>query len=126
MSIWTHINGCIRIDGIPSIMDVSDNKMKEILGSTCEYESSGAERDACNVPCGSEGSMQYKLIGAGTGLILWTVPVWGDLRDYDDAQEVTDWFNRVTQKSGLIIRDAVLQINVEYQDPITLTHVRED
>ena len=114
MSTWTHITGCIRIDGIPQIQPEIATKegVTEILGSTCNFDSPEKDWDKCDAPCGSEGSLQYEVIKAGDGLVLWTVAVWGDLRDYDNISEIKEWFNKVTNGSGLAIRDAVLSIDL--------------
>ncbi len=112
MSVWTQINGCIRIDGIEVLDPSMNKKVLEILGRTCSFEDPEEAWDACTVPCGSEGSLQYKVLKVGGGLVLYTVPIWGDLRDYDDEQEIIDWFNRVTVDNGLMIRSAVLEYQI--------------
>lgn len=114
MSTWTHLGGLIRIDGIPGITPFSDEEsLSQVLGNTVNFEDEKWVWDKCNVPCGSEGSLQYKIIRSGDGLILWTVAVWGDLRDFDNIQGIEDWFDKVTKKSKLLIRSAILQIEVE-------------
>lgn len=117
MSQWTHINGSIRIDGIPEIDNKVDIKsIREILGVTCRWNSSDKRWKDCNVPHGSEGSIQYQIIPAGDGLVLWTVAIWGDLRDFgkEDVKKIRKWFKKVTEQSGLDIRSAILEVNVEY------------
>jgi hypothetical protein len=129
MSQWTHVNGCIRIDGIPCIDEnVSREGIQKILGNACDYNSPEEAWNICNVPCGSEGSIQYALVEAGGGLVLWTVPVWGDLRNFGagDVQEIKDWFDKVTKKSGLSIRSAILEIDVEYGETIILRYEEAD
>lgn len=122
MSQWTHINGCIRIDGIPAIEDISKADVKKVFGNTCDYDSPDSQWHLCNVPCGSEGSLQYEILQVGDGMVLYTVPIWGDLRDYDDVEAIKKWFDKITS-SGLMIRSAVLQIHVEGKKPIVLSAV---
>ena len=129
MSQWTHVNGCIRIDGIPNIEDNVDIKsIREILGITCRYNSPDKRWKECNVPCGSEGSIQYKIIPAGHGLVLWTVAVWGDLRDFGskDVKKIRKWFKKITEESGLSIRSAILEIRIEYGKTIVLRYKEKE
>jgi len=129
MSQWTHVNGCIRIDGIPNIEDNVDIKsIREILGITCRYNSPDKRWKECNVPCGSEGSIQYKIIPAGDGLVLWTVAIWGDLRDFGskDVKKIRKWFKKITEESGLSIRSAILEIRIEYGKTIVLRYKEKE
>jgi hypothetical protein len=129
MSQWTHVNGCIRIDGIPNIEDNVDIKsIREILGITCRYNSPDKRWKECNVPCGSEASIQYKIISAGHGLVLWTVAVWGDLRDFGskDVKKIRKWFKKITEESGLSIRSAILEIRIEYGKTIVLRYKEKE
>jgi hypothetical protein len=129
MSQWTHVNGCIRIDGIPSIEDNVDiESIREKLGITCRYNSPDKRWKECNVPCGSEGSIQYKIISAGHGLVLWTVAVWGDLRDFGskDVKKIRNWFKKITEESGLSIRSAILEIRIEYGKTIVLRYKEKE
>jgi len=129
MSQWTHINGCIRIDGIPCIEDNVDiESVREKLGVTCRYNSPHKRWKECNVPCGSEGSIQYKIISAGHGLVLWTVAVWGDLRDFGskDVKKIRKWFKKITEESGLSIRSAILEIRIEYGKTIVLRYKEKE
>src|SRR5258706_11628241 len=111
MSIWTHVCGCIRIDGLPEINP--EEQIKSIFGNTVLFNDTREKRKECNVPCGSEGSIQYKILTAGTGLVLYTIPIWGDLRDYEDMEEIERWFNKIVYNNNLIIRLGVLDIEVE-------------
>lgn len=117
MSRWTHVSGCIRLDGMPQIMRMPD--IEEILGTPSsnlflEHEAE-PYRTPQNIPSGSEGSIQYAVIDAGTGLVYKTVAVWGDLRDFgaEDASEIDLWFSRIVARWP-IIRAAHLLVEVEY------------
>ena len=111
MSTWTHVNGCLRVDGIPGITkNTSKQEIIAIMGSICDFDSDNDSWDRCGIPCGSEGSLKYDILKAGDGLVLWTIPIWGDLRNYDDKEEIKSWFNGVCKK--LMIRSAILEIAV--------------
>ncbi len=110
MSVWTHVNVAIRFDGLPGIVP----QAKPDLGKTCKWDDDGDAWDACTVPCGSEGSLQNSMVEYGGGLPWLAAQIWGDLRDYDDANEIVAYLNRICE--GQQIRDGVGIIEVEYRD----------
>jgi hypothetical protein len=112
MSAWTHVVGCIRVDGI-SFLGVSVQKLEQVLGPICTFEN---WRDDSTLPRGSEGGLQYRVIEYDKGLPWVSIPIWGDLRDFDSADEIEKWWNETLPKLGMI-RDAVLHIQVEMQEP---------
>jgi hypothetical protein len=111
MSQWTHVNASIRYDGIPAlgIPIITEKELGEI--STWENDV-----EDTILPCGSEGSLEYKLIKTGTenALACRAVIFYGDLRDYSDVDEILAYFESIT--SGKMIRSGILEIAVEYQD----------
>lgn len=118
MSQWTHVSGCIRVDGIPQMGIVPD--LPRLLGrpSTRHHEMEMGKRyvESENMPNGSEGSIQYEIIVAGTGMVYRTIAIWGDLRDFGDAADlkaIDDWFERVV-KGCLMVRAAHLLVEKEY------------
>lgn len=117
MSMWTHVNGSIRIDGLPQMSDkYTVQAVKKFLGNTCKFDSSDKEWSECNVPCGSEGSIQYNVFEYGTEFPWIIVNIWGDLRDYDNVEAIKEWFSKILlpEKAGVFpIRDAILQVSVE-------------
>lgn len=126
MSQWTHVNGSIRIDGLEIIPGADEKSIKALMGRMVFYADSQKKWDACTVPCGSEGSLHYVPIKAGSGIVLWTVVIWGDLRDYDNVEEIKEWFTGIVDSlqpghgRGLFIRSAVLEIAVEYREVVVL------
>lgn len=115
MSQWTHVAIIIRFDGLAMLESDPNNKITPNLGNTCDFDSDDESWDKCDVPKGSEGSLQHT---------LWTNPhkshmaryvatIWGDLRDYDSTQEIIDYVIRVT--SGKTIRNLAGTIDVEGQ-----------
>ena len=91
MSVWTHVNATIRIDGLSY-----DN-----LPKINEY----------TIPEGSEGplTVDYKI--TGTGMVLAILNIFGDLRDYNGTEEILAWLNNLLKEC--IIRSGLLEIDVE-------------
>lgn len=124
MSTWTHVVGCIRIDGIPHGFEDCDKveDIEKIFGPMCLYD---AWNEESTLPRGSEGSLQYRIIEYYTGLPWLAVPIWGDLRDYDSVEEIKEWFNGILSKLDFRVRDAVLHVQVECEEPVILTYKDE-
>lgn len=137
MSQWTHVAGVIRIDGMPSLVGLNQEQeraeIQRMIGNTCGSYDDASKWDACNVPCGSEGSLQYgysfyghdEVVSgflASSSLSRGAITIWGDLRDYDDENEIIEWFKGIMakfqpkhpeNKGNFGIRDALLSIRVE-------------
>lgn len=116
MSLWTHIAATIRIDDF----SFGDDPLKPPhFGITCDFDSSEESWEDCSVPCGSEGSLQYKLIDSAENTnttAKWVATFWGDLRDFgsdEDVIGVIEYFNKCIENR--CIRNGVLEIAVEYQ-----------
>ena len=129
MSIWTHVVGCIRVDGVKSMGSHTDH-VERILGPQCTYDK---WNDESTLPKGSEGGLQYRVIEYDDGLPWVAVPVWGDLRDYDDLDEIAAWFKKTLadiqtmgRSSFMLIRDAVLYVECEDGRSITLKHEKSE
>lgn len=120
MSQWTHMAATIRFDALRMAGMPAPN-----LGNTCTYESDQNAWDLCNVPCGSEGSLQYHVWEnpSPNDLAAYTAMIWGDLRDYGDVEEITEYLNQVTD--GHMIRQGVAEIEVEGGEPVVLRHDRD-
>lgn len=124
MSIWTHVAGCIRVDAF-SFMPQPDFKkifIKELWDEKDDGE--------CNIPTGSEGSLDYRIIKNpdSTSLSAYTVVIFGDLRDFGkkDKNEIINWWNRVLKECGMI-RQAILQVIFEdEQEPFILQELKQD
>ncbi len=109
MSTWTHVNVGIRFDGLPGM--ISSVAFAPDLGNVCHYKDSEEVWGKCNIPCGSEGSLQFSRVEYGTGLPWLAVHIWGDLRDYSDVDEIITYLNRICNK--MMIRDGIGIIEVE-------------
>lgn len=104
MSVWTHVLGSIRFDGLSGIDPVPD------CGKTCTWEDDETAWNECNVPCGSEGSLIISMWESppDSGRDTYVATIFGDLRDYDDDQSIIDYFNNIT--NGRSINQAFFTI----------------
>lgn len=113
MSQWTHVAATIRFDALRFAgMGAPD------LGKSCDFESDQGAWDVCDVPCGSEGSLQTHLWTnpKDHDLAAYTATIWGDLRDYSSVDEVLDYLDRIC--AGQMVRQGVAEIAVEYRDTV--------
>lgn len=116
MSIWTHCSGVIRLDrGFFEKVDIK--KLNKIFISST-YEKPNKK---CNMPCGSEGSVQFQIIKNNdeTCINNGQIFFWGDLRCYDfkDAKkEFKPWLEKVINKlreNDFLIRDLIFKVSAE-------------
>jgi len=151
MSQWTHVAGLIRLDSMESVVKLPikekagkmQEAIKKALGNTCDFESSLEETQACNVPQGSEGSLQYRVYrnsDEDEHALSWGyIAIYGDLRDFgkEDESEIVDWFQKSLERlnkpegnkepeemsnyekaeyilSVFMIREAILAVRVEF------------
>ena len=118
MSQWTHVAAVIRFDALrlPGMPDMSPQ-----LGTPARWDDGGSF-DKCDMPCGSEGSLDYAVWENPhtNSISAYTVMIWGDLRDYQDVDEIAAYLDRIT--SGKMIRSGVAEIDVEFHDKIVLRH----
>lgn len=110
MSIWTHVVGIIRFDGI--VINGKGTPFPD-CDNVVDYDDDNEKWDKCNIPCGSEGSLNisYWENPDGHQLARWVVSIWGDLRDYSNEDEIIEYFNRITNKRS--IRQACFTMYVE-------------
>lgn len=130
MSIWTHVSGTIRLDSIRfNKEDTLTKRDFDKIFKVCTWHKWNKN---CNMPLGSEGSIQYS---------LWTNPdlshvasyqltFRGDLRSYDNIDEIIEWWKSLTQKfkeiGHLMIREGVLEAHVEFDDKPTIMGFMDD
>jgi len=118
MSLWTHVIGSIRIDGLPKINEEVYNVgvVEAVLGPMSTFDEPNEE---CTLPMGSEGSLAYRVIEYDTGLPWIVIPIWGDLRDFgkkEDINRIVEWWHKLLDtfvKKQFMIRDVVLRIEDE-------------
>lgn len=137
MSQWTHVYGIIRFDAFRTGLVVTRplrlEDVEDVIGHSYRIDWDG-ELDKIpadgstgpEVPGGSEGPIQYKVIENPfkPSLAAYDVPIWGDLRDRgaETIKEVGDWLARIVAESkppknrtGLLgVRDLVVKVDVEY------------
>ena len=124
MSQWTHVCGCIRVDTIPlHVLGLRDydfeNLLKKQFGETWSYDDENEEDkyDKCSVPKGSEGSIQYKIqkTGSENNMTWGLITIWGDLRDFDDPQEIFEWIKKSCDSKDELfsIRSCCVEVYVE-------------
>ncbi|MBO5515795.1 MAG: hypothetical protein J5963_06785 [Schwartzia sp.] len=129
MSIWTHVCGCIRVDDL-GLDDTTESLMeiKNILGVIIDPDRPDFDPSAeTEMPCGSEGSLKYQIIDESSpepnvhNVAAYTIPIWGDLRDFKDGKSIEDWFLGVCEaihdglNENLFVRQACIVINVQGQ-----------
>lgn len=118
MSIWTHVAVTIRFDALR----ISDHFSMTVddLGQTCTFDSDRDAWDQCNVPCGSEGSLQTHLwVNPQMNcMAAYTAAIHGDLRDYQDVEEIKAYLNRICK--GRLVRQGVANIEVEDRVSVVL------
>jgi hypothetical protein len=132
MSQWTHVNGAIRYDAL-RIEGMPFNTLesyKELLGNTASFDDDEKAWDKCNVPSGSEGSIQFNFWKNPDlhHIAAFGVHIFGDLRDFGDdelVERIKKWFEKVTTAKNVIVRSAILEIAVEGSEPIILQHKSE-
>lgn len=127
MSVWTHVAGCIRVDSIKCIYDITP-EIKKIFKS-CAFESPRKDWDTCNMPCGTEGSVQWSLWvnPDESALASHTITLFGDLRSYgkEEENDFVSWWKRVlselaTCKGSFGVRDAIISASFEDGNTIIL------
>jgi hypothetical protein len=123
MSQWTHVCGAIRIDAMPILDNLTTSKIKKLFGNTARFEDGQDVWDKCNVPTGSEGSVQYRIDdNSGEYSLTWgVIYFWGDLRDYDDYNEIYKWIKKSCEH--LMIRSCSIKIDVEYKGKYLITDI---
>jgi len=126
MSTWTHIAGCIRFDGFLS--NPSIESLKELIGPTCSFGDPHEKWEACRVPCGSEGSIEYTILtNPNEGhLAKYVMVFWGDLRDYENLSEIETWFRKISTHERFPTRNAVISAVIEGGNKLLLDINWED
>ena len=118
MSIWTHVAAIIRIDSIKGfgIGPKSKEELEKVLGPVAEFDGTDEEWNACTLPCGSGGSLQYVIWENEDEhcMSAFTVSIFGDLCDYYETESIEKWFNEFCGKFSGLIRQAVCLAEVEY------------
>lgn len=129
MSIWTHVAGVIRIDDF-RLDDRTNAQIKReltnLIGKELSfYDSERKWNDQERhpekyLPCGSEGSLELSIWinPKKNSLAAYTVTVFGDLRDYDSANEIILWFKKKINeiREHYMVRQATITAETECID----------
>lgn len=114
MSQWTHVAGAVRYDSLPFFPD-NKQRIQALIQE--------------NLPTGSEGPLTVTVeMTDDHSLNVANVLIAGDLRDFgsEDVQGVLEWFGRIAKPDkshSLMVRQAVLTIEVEAGETVTLSLV---
>lgn len=118
MSTWTHVAAIIRIDSIRGfgLGPKSKGDIEKALGPVARFGGTDEEWNACTLPCGSEGSLEYIIWENedDSSVAAFTISIFGDLRNYDETESIEKWFNGFCGKFSRWIRQAVCLAEVEY------------
>lgn len=119
MSIWTHVAGTARFDGLAfAILGLNWEEEKKIIHDAFMPD----------LPEGSEGPVQFEIVKTGYddhgsgSLNRASIVIWGDLRDFEEPQKVIKWFVASLRRLGkpsnlpamMTVRSAVLITGREY------------
>lgn len=104
MAVWTYVNASIRFETRSPDKSIS----KKDLGIIRRH---GSNRKPL-IPCGSEGGLEYKIIKPHNKKTKTqhTLVITGDLRHYDDVNEILQYFEKITK--GKWILSGILEINI--------------
>jgi len=122
MSVWTHVAGIIRIEGVREL-SWTDKKItytqaiekalaqNDCFGQQYGFDDDWPEDPANPIPFGSEGTVRYYVVArTGTSLVCsHDIVIHGDLRDYEDIEAVIKWF--INGCDHLYVRQAVITVN---------------
>lgn len=106
MSNWTHVAAVIRIDDF-RFGDFTEPDWDKIFGKELLYDELYEKWEEADkyperyLPMGSEGSL-HKNVWVNhdkSSATAYTVSIFGDLRDYDDLDEIINWFK---EKCGML------------------------
>ena len=107
MSIWTHVAGMIRVDHNFFNIEEDDKsieyKTQQALSKIFISSLYNKYNAKCNMPNGSEDSLQFKVIlrDYPNSVNVAQIAFWGDLRDYDydkAKKEFKPWLKKVIKK----------------------------
>lgn len=114
MSTWTHVAAVIRIDAVKGFFGPqSKEDIRKVLGPVAEFDGPQEAWDACTLPCGREGSLEYDIWENKDkhSMAAFTISVFGDLRDYHETESIKEWFDSLCSK--FMVRQAVCLAETE-------------
>lgn len=133
MSVWAHVAGIIRVDSIRPLENELD--FDKILGKEWDFNDMWDDEPIYTeyttfpdrfMPCGSEGSL-HKHVWINPDkqeMSSYTISVFGDLRDYEDAQSIVDWFEECCDK--LWVRQATIIVDISGQKTVNYIYKNKE
>jgi hypothetical protein len=129
MSVWTHVAATARIDWLYPIFE-EELDFEKLFGKTCRYDSPHEvwqDWDAhpeSYLPGGSEGTLEMNVWTSPDPCMAarYTVTIFGDLRDYDDADGIVQWFREIIERKDIGVRQAVITAETEFDDIVSWTY----
>ena len=104
MSVWTHVAGIVRLDCLRAMYktEMIPKAIQEYFGKELRWDDDHDawkeqyEHEDRFLPCGSEGSLRMSIWENPneSHVSAYTVSIFGDLRDFDDAKSIIDWFKK--------------------------------
>ena len=124
MSNWTHVAAIFRVDSFSH----EGKDFTKIFGKELDYYDSTEKWNEASdhpehfLPLGSEGSLQMSVWENPdeSCMNVFTISVFGDLRDHDSIEEIIKWFDE--KCSMLWIRQAVITVENERNGTQTKTY----
>lgn len=108
MSKWTSVNASFRIQKFTT---VTEREILDVFGRQSNSYNSFDNEDAEKLlPKGSEGTLNINIWinNDESDTNVATVNVFGDLRDFDDVDEIEKWFNDCC--GAIAVKQAVCQV----------------
>ena len=135
MSQWTHVIGAIRLDSVRNnhIKKFDFNEVFKTWNSDWLHnvdltspevkKRRRLEIEQCNVPAGSESSLQFHVWENPNIEVFpaYNILIWGDLRDFGsekDIETIKDWWENIlnyfkNHKNFSGVRQAFLKIEID-------------
>ena len=122
MSVWTHVNGQIRLDNWDREPKLPFLGKMAIFTVNTYGEEARKLLSECEVPYGSEGSLRWEFHqDPPSSSVCWGyISIDGDLRDYDNINEIIEWLQNSTKE--LNIRQGIIQVETEGLDVRILSY----
>jgi hypothetical protein len=120
----------IRFDTLQTDSDeMLIHQVQKRMGRMCDFKDTENVWEACNIPKGSEGSIQYTVIltNESNHLARIAVAIWGDLRDFKDVDAVEAWVKKVgvngIERDMLCVRSGIIYVQPEGLAPTVLRYI---
>ena len=105
MSFWTHVNGVVY--GTTYVTKRELQKSFKVV----HYSDEDSVWDACNVPCGSEGSLDVSIHEGEDHLMH--ISFFGNLRGFEEYEHpnIIEWVKKFIREHNIWVRSGLININ---------------